>query len=132
LEKLMAGTTPRMPKGLGYHGQKLWRTVVAEYELETEPHKVEILTQAAKVADVIAELDKAAAKSPLTVRGSAGQQVISPTLAEARFQRGLLAQLLGKLGLPDAEEEPEEQRPTRTRSESARLAANARWGSVVR
>ena len=53
------------------------------------------------MADIIAELDEHAAEAPLTVKGSQGQPVIQPTLAEARFQRALLAQLLGRLGLPD-------------------------------
>lgn len=128
-------TTPRKPRGLKTAGTRLWETTMAEFELETEPHKIEILTQVCKVADVIAELDRAAAKSPLTVKGSAGQQVISPTLAEARFQRGLLAQLLSKLGLPDAEEETESPVRLATRttaSERGRHAANARWGKVAR
>lgn len=96
--------TPRMPRGFGTAGQRLWRTVNITFELDDEPHKIELLSHACRVSDAIAELDKAAAKAPLTVRGSAGQQIIHPARSEARFQRGLLAQLLGRLGLPDADE----------------------------
>jgi hypothetical protein len=68
--------------------------VIVEFELDDEPHKVEILTHACRVTDTIVELEKAAKKEPLTVRGSAGQKVIQPLISEIRFQRGLLAQLL--------------------------------------
>jgi hypothetical protein len=76
-----------VPAGLQADGRKLWRSITAEFDLENEPHKVQILTQAAKVVDAIAELDEAAAEAPLTVKGSMGQQVISPFIAEARAQR---------------------------------------------
>jgi hypothetical protein len=113
---------PRKPRGLKAAGSRLWESVNNVFELDDEPHKVEILAQAAKVADLISDLDRAAASSPLTVRGSAGQQVISPTLAEARFQRGLLSQLVARLGLPDSEEEAAEKsaKLSRTRAESGR------------
>jgi hypothetical protein len=94
----------RKPAGLGAAGAKIWRTVNATFDLDEEPHKIELLTQACRVADIIAELDAAAAEAPLTVKGSMGQPVISPFIAEARVQRGLLAQLLGRLGLPDTDE----------------------------
>jgi len=96
--------TARMPRGLGYQGQKLWREVIAEYDLDSEPAKLRILFDACKTADAVDELDKAAAKSPLTVRGSAGQEVIHPARSEARFTRGLLAQLLARLNFAPPEE----------------------------
>ena len=75
------------------------------FDFTDEPHKVHILTQACRVADVVAELHEAADEAPLTVKGSMGQQAISPFIAEARAQRALLAQLLSRLGLPDTDEE---------------------------
>ena len=95
--------TTRKPTGLGAAGSRLWVTVNETFVLDDDPHKRELLRQAARVADVIAELDRVSANSPLTVRGSAGQQVISPTLAEARFQRGLLGQLLARLNFEAAD-----------------------------
>jgi hypothetical protein len=77
------------------------------FDFDEEPHKVQILLQTCRVADVIAELDDAADDAPLTVKGSQGQQVISPFIAEARAQRALLAQLLARLALPDTDEEIE-------------------------
>lgn len=92
----------RSPAGLHAHGKRLWRTVTAEFDLEAEPHKLQILSQACRVTDVIAELDEAADEAPLTVKGSMGQQVISPFIAEARAQRSLLAQLLARLNFEGA------------------------------
>lgn len=88
---------PRMIRGLGPEGKRLWRDIVAEFDLSLEPHKIQILTQACRVADQIAELDEAAAEAPLTVKGSMGQPVISPFISEARVQRALLGQLLARL-----------------------------------
>jgi hypothetical protein len=91
------------------------------FDFAEEPHKVQILTQACRVEDVLAELDEAAHEAPLTVKGSMGQQVISPFIAEARAQRALQAQLLGRLDLPDTDEESEAkaERLSRTRRRSA-------------
>ena len=115
----------RQPAGLDAAGKRLWRSVVDVFDLDEEPHKVSVLTQACRVADIIAELDEHAAEAPLTVRGSQGQPVIQPTLAEARFQRALLAQFLGRLGFPDNDERT--RRPETRRRKAARTAAKARW-----
>jgi hypothetical protein len=93
----------RSPAGLGPEGKRLWRSITAEFALETEPHKLQILAQACRVTDVIAELDDAADEAPLTVKGSMGQQVISPFIAEARAQRALLAQLLARLNFEEVD-----------------------------
>jgi hypothetical protein len=95
---------PRMPRGLGTEGQKLWKGVIAEFDLATEAHKQRILYDACKTADVVHRLDVAAAKAPLTVRGSMGQEVISPVLSQAQVARGQLAQLLSRLNLAPMEE----------------------------
>src|ERR1700733_12525024 len=34
---------PRMPRGLGTEGQKLWKSVIGEFDLAAEPHKLRIL-----------------------------------------------------------------------------------------
>jgi hypothetical protein len=99
-------TTPRMPKGLGYQGQKLWRTINDEFDLTGEPGKLRTLFDAAKTADVVDRLQKIvdAAGDNLRVRGSQGQPVTMPELDSLRHYRALLAQLLGRLGLPDTDE----------------------------
>jgi hypothetical protein len=85
----------RSPASLDAAGRRLWRSTVDVFDFTDEPHKVQILTQACRVADIVAELDEAADEAPLTVKGSMGQVVISPFIAEARAQRALLAQLIG-------------------------------------
>jgi hypothetical protein len=94
----------RVPAGLGKSGQKLWRKIDPEFDVESYPDKAELLFQACKTADQIAELDEAAAEAPLTVKGSMGQPVISPFIAEARVQRGLLAQLLARINFAEPED----------------------------
>lgn len=98
---------PRIPQSLGSAGKRLWTTTLDEFELEAEPHQVEILTHACRVTDKIAELERSQRNEPLTVLGSARQLTIHPLIAEVRFQRGLLAQLLG---LPDTDEQIEAKR----------------------
>jgi hypothetical protein len=112
----------RVPAGLDAAGRRLWRSTVAVFDFTEEPHKVQILTQACRVADIVAELDDAADEAPLTVKGSMGQSVISPFIAEARAQRALLAQLIGRLGLPDTDEAQAEkaEKLTRTRRHAAK------------
>ena len=114
----------RSPVGLGDAGRKLWRSIDDVFDFAEEPGKVQILTQACRVVDVVAELDDAADEAPLTVKGSMGQQVISPFIAEARVQRALLAQLLGRLGLPDTEEDDD---PAARRREAGKAGARGRW-----
>lgn len=91
----------RSPAHLGAEGRRLWRKITAVFDLENDPDKVEILTQACRVADQIAELDAAKADAPLIVRGSMRQPVISPFIPEARAQRALLAQLLARLNFTE-------------------------------
>ena len=109
----------RAPAGLGEAGRKLWRSMHDTFDFDEEPHKVR---QTFRVADVIDELDDAADEAPLTVKGSQGQQVISPFIAEARAQRSLMAQLLARLALPDTDEEIEAkaEKLTRTRRRAAK------------
>ena len=52
------------------------------------------------------------------VRGSQGQEVVNPSLSEARQGRVVLGRLLGQLDLPES---------TRDAVRSARNAAEARW-----
>lgn len=94
----------RAPSGLKQAGRRLWRDVTAEFDLQQEPHKRRLLEDACRVTDTIAELERAMADEPLSVRGSAGQMTIHPFISEARFQRALLAQLLARLNFEGPEE----------------------------
>ena len=46
----------RAPAGLGEAGRKLWRSMHDTFDFDEEPHKVQILRQTCRVADVIDEL----------------------------------------------------------------------------
>ncbi|PQE02568.1 hypothetical protein CYL16_03330 [Mycobacterium sp. EPG1] len=92
------------PRGLKAAGTRLWTTVNAEFDLDNEPHKLEILTHACRVSDTVAQLERAAAKEPLTAVGSAKQLVIHPLIAEVRAQRALLAQLIARLNFEGQDE----------------------------
>ncbi|OMB78354.1 hypothetical protein A5741_29080 [Mycolicibacterium conceptionense] len=81
----------------------MWERVTEVYDMDDFPDRIELLTHACRVADLIAQLDREAAKSPLVVLGSARQKTINPLISEARFQRGLLVSLLTKLGFVDEE-----------------------------
>ncbi len=116
-------TAPRKPAGLKAAGTRLWDAVNAEFDLEAEPHKVELLTQACRTTDVIARLQRVVdTTEDLRVRGSQGQPVSIPELAELRQYRALLAQLMGRLGLPDTDEAIAEkaEKLSMTRAQSAR------------
>ena len=93
-----------MPHGLWTERKKLWESVVGVFDLSTEPHKRRILFDA-KTADVIKRLDDVASKQPVTVKGSMGQEVIHPCIAQAQTARGQLAQLLARLNFAGLEDD---------------------------
>lgn len=94
----------RSPAGLQKPGKALWRKITAVFDVESDPDKQELLFQACRTADIVAELDDAAAEAPLLVKGSMGQPAISPLIAEARVQRALLAQLLSRMNFEETTE----------------------------
>jgi len=95
--------TSRKPRALGTAGTRLWDRVIAVYAMDDYPEKLEALEHACRVSDVIAKLERAMAKEPLTVLGSARQKTINPLISGVRFQRGLLVSLLSKLNFADEE-----------------------------
>ncbi|MGQ9348818.1 hypothetical protein [Mycolicibacterium gilvum] len=94
---------PKRPKGLGYQGQKLWKTINDEFDLDYEPAKQRILFDACKMADAIDRLDKEADRAPLIAKGSYGQPVLHPAFAGAQTARAGLAALLARLNLAEPE-----------------------------
>jgi hypothetical protein len=95
-----------MPRGLGTEGHRLWAAVVGAFELSpADPDKLRVLFDACKTADLLKRLDAAAAKAPLTVKGSMGQEVINPLIGQAQTSRMQLAQLLARLNFTPAEED---------------------------
>jgi hypothetical protein len=126
---------PPPPPGLARDGRKdgpgrtLWKQIVTSGRYVLRPDELRTLEDACKTADLIAELEKEAEGRPRTVRGSTGQPVINPLLAEARQCRLALNQLLKQLKLPDDGDDNAAAGGER-RSVGARTAAQSRWGKT--
>lgn len=78
-------TKPKTPHGLAASGRRLWRAVVAEYDLRAD--ELLLLDKACRSADDVARLEAALADAPLLTEGSAGQTRANPLLAELRGMR---------------------------------------------
>jgi hypothetical protein len=99
--------------------------MVQEYEFDVEG--LELLRQAARTVDLLERLQAMIdADETLIARGSQGQPVAAAAVGEIRQHRQALIALTKALQLPSVEEEGAGR--VMTRSEQARLAANARWG----
>ncbi|CAN5146224.1 hypothetical protein BH11ACT6_BH11ACT6_34800 [soil metagenome] len=111
-------------------GRQLWKQYVGHGETVPyvlDPGELRVLRDACVMADRMEKLEKAAGDDErITVRGSQGQPVINPTLAEARQLALAIAQLLSKIKLPEGESSGSET-GSNPRSVGARAAANARW-----
>lgn len=116
---------PRKPTGLSEKSGRFWLEVVGEHTLRSD--EVVILTEACRVMDVVAQLDKALHGEPLTVSGSVGQLREHPLLSESRQQRLALSRLLRQLDLDDAEDVAELKDELRSRRN--RQAARSRWSA---
>jgi hypothetical protein len=84
----------RAPSGTGPAGRRLWRDVLAEFELTGAD--LVLLGQAARTADRIAALE-AQAGDRLTQPGARGGRVICPEIREIRQQVIVLARILAAL-----------------------------------
>ncbi len=121
----MADTKPlRAPLGLGRAGKALWRRLQRGYLWREDELKV--LEEAARTADLVARLEAEVAVAPLTTTNAAGTPITHPAVVELRLQRSLLAQLLSRIRLPEAQAEVSEW-DNLSASERARKAARARW-----
>lgn len=116
-----------MDADYGPAGARLVESITATFDFSEEPGKLAILARCARTADTIAALEAEAATQPLTAKGSMGQEVISPLIAEARAQTSLLDKLLKSLGLPESDEETAAKAEQRQRQ--ARKAAQTRWNN---
>lgn len=96
--------TTRTPRGLSGAGKALWASVTGAYELEQ--HELLLLENAARTADLIADLQARIERDgPVTPAGKAHSAVI-----EIRQQRITLARLLVALRVPTGDEEARPQR----------------------
>lgn len=119
-----------MPADLGPAGRELWLAIAgaddapAPYVLR--PDEFAVLEDAARTSDMIDALAEAWNEmgKPMTGKGSMGQPVIHPLVAELRTYRAARAALLKQLRLPE-----EVAAPAANPGDAARKAAAARWGS---
>ncbi|RTL03903.1 MAG: hypothetical protein EKK62_17355 [Acidimicrobiia bacterium] len=111
---------PESPTDLGEKAARFWSDTVATYELSAS--ELLILEDACREVDVVDKLEAEMRTNDLLVEGSMGQPVANPLLGELRQHRALMARLLKQLDLSADDEEP-----AKSRSTSARSAAQARW-----
>jgi hypothetical protein len=91
------------PRGTGRAGKALWTSIADVFELEK--HEIQLLSQAAVVADRIAALDAAVTRDGVLVEGRT-----HPALIESRLQRVTLGRLVALLRLPDLEDRRPQRR----------------------
>ena len=124
---------PKPPPGLKSAGTALWKQITDSYDFTNAVEQLYTLESACRTADVVARLqDLVDSAEDLATRGSQGQQVALPHLTELRQYRNLMVSLIKSLNLPAEEDtgtawSPSGHKPM-SRTESARKAANARWG----
>lgn len=128
MKDITDSSIPASPEHLGEAGTDLWIRVNTEFDMSQEPQKQAILEQSCRTVDQIALLEEAREQAPMTAKGSAGQLVIHPLIAEIRQQRGSLNTLMKSLGLPDSDEDTLDR--AARRSEAGKKAAKARWSTA--
>lgn len=90
------------PKGLEGDGLRLWRSIVAEFDLDE--HELILLEQTARTADLVALLvAEVADHGPVDEAGK-----VRPATIELRQQRIVLARLLAALRVPLADHDVED------------------------
>jgi hypothetical protein len=89
---------PKAPAGAGAAGRRLWRSILAEFELAE--HELALLRQAVHVADLCEALRATVEREGLVRAGRP-----HPAMVELRQQRILLARLVVALRVPLGERE---------------------------
>ena len=115
---------PPAPPGTGTAGRRLWRGVLADFDLTGA--ESEILRECVRVTDMIDRLEQEAAAGPLTITDKRGEAKTAPAIVETRQQRALLARLVASLRLPDLDTGERPQRRGAARGAYARGRATGR------
>lgn len=116
-------TPPELARG----GRALWREVAKNRDLR--PDEARILLDCCHEVDIIDDLQGALKDAPRTVRGSQGQEVIHPLIAELRMHRQTLHSLLRGLSLADNDTSADDA--FRSSREAATVLAHARWSRTA-
>jgi hypothetical protein len=103
---------PAPPKGTGVNGAKLWRDVLAKYELEE--HELALLKEVVRTVDLLDRLYVITAREGLMIQGPYSSKP-HPAVVEARQARIALARLTAALRLPagDGNDHAAGRRPQR-------------------
>ena len=75
--------TPPAPRHLGDHGRRLWKRLVAEFDL-SDAASQELLEKAAVSADRAAQAREVIAREGITVKGASGVPVRHPAVVIER------------------------------------------------
>lgn len=112
----------KCPPKLGA-GAKVWRSLVSEYQFRAD--ELQILEDACREIDLVAQLDKALAAGDMLTAGSMGQPVVNPLVKEIGNHRLIVKQLFAQLKIPDGEAASAASRSAN--SDKGRAVALARW-----
>src|SRR5690349_20287444 len=93
-----------LPPGLKGSGRELWRSTVAEFELEQ--HELDLLREACRTLDGIDSLQSAVDRDGPLNLSPQGLRA-HPALVELRQQRICFARLVAQLGIPTVEQADE-------------------------
>lgn len=116
---------PKYPTGLRARGKRLWRELHESADFSDCPETRLVAEEACYLADEIARQRTLIRQSgaDTRVRGSQGQPVSMPEIADLQRNQGILLSLLKSLRLP--EEDGGDGKLSR--SQVGKIAADARW-----
>lgn len=124
---------PAAPSGLSARAKRVWTRTLESYELRQD--EISLLEDYCMEIAIVDHLQAELAHAPLMVRASHGGEAINPIYSEIRMHRSTAMSLWKALKLPDLEDQdqvagssPEDRVTPMSREDSARKAANARWG----
>jgi hypothetical protein len=93
---------PAVPPGTKASGRRLWRAVLAAYELDE--HETALLREAVRTVDQLDDLAAIVERDGPIVEGTNGPRA-HPALVESRQLRIALARVLAALRLPSGDED---------------------------
>jgi len=122
------------PVDFGPEGSSLWDEIAGDADLVLRPDEFRLLELACRQLDMIASLRAAFnAKPEYIVKGSTGQPVVNPLVAEIRTASSAFASLMRQLGVPDSDERAEQRSAEMSKrmSELGRISWMKRSGRVA-
>lgn len=103
----MAEKPPAAPRSLKGSGQQLWRSTVAEFDLNE--HELGLLREVCRTADSLDALQAVVDSDGVLDESPQGRRA-HPALVELRQQRICFARLVAQLGLPSGDEDSEAEK----------------------